>query len=121
MTLRYPDRDGEVSGVKFSPEHKWKYIRGLTPEEGVLIKWYVSFSFVSHHLLFSRLPPAFFLVFLFFSFPSESLHTTFFSKFLLLILELPCVIASIRNKMVALRFSHRILLLKTQRRHQTRR
>ncbi|EIM83876.1 uncharacterized protein STEHIDRAFT_82768 [Stereum hirsutum FP-91666 SS1] len=42
MTLRYPDRDGEVSAVKFSPEHRWKYIRGLTPEEGVLIKCFDS-------------------------------------------------------------------------------
>lgn len=41
VTLRYPDRDGETFGVGFNPNHKWKYVRGMTPEEFVLIKWYV--------------------------------------------------------------------------------
>lgn len=43
VTLRYPDRDGETFGVKYNPDHKWKYVKGLTPEEFVLIKWCVTF------------------------------------------------------------------------------
>ena len=38
-TLRYSDRDGETFSVKYSPEHKWKYLRGMEPDELVLIKW----------------------------------------------------------------------------------
>lgn len=38
-TLKYPDRDGETFGVKYNPNHRWKYLRGMTPEEIVLIKW----------------------------------------------------------------------------------
>lgn len=41
-TLKYPDRDGETFSVKYSPEHKWKYFRGMTTEEAVFIKWYVA-------------------------------------------------------------------------------
>lgn len=41
-TLRYPDRDGETLGVKYNPNHKWKYMKGMEPDELVLIKWYVS-------------------------------------------------------------------------------
>jgi len=41
-TLKYPDRDGETFGVKYSPEHRWKYLRGMTPEEFVLIKCFDS-------------------------------------------------------------------------------
>jgi len=37
-TLRYPDRDGETWAVKYNEEHKWKYLKGMTPEELVLIK-----------------------------------------------------------------------------------
>lgn len=40
-TLKYPDRDGETSSVKYSPSHKWVYSRGMTPENAVLIKWSV--------------------------------------------------------------------------------
>lgn len=40
-TLKYPDHDGETNSVKFSPEHRWKYVRGMRPDEAVLIKWYV--------------------------------------------------------------------------------
>ncbi|KZV75233.1 hypothetical protein PENSPDRAFT_748617 [Peniophora sp. CONT] len=40
--LKYPDRDGETFGVKYNPAHGWKYVRGLTPEEGVLIKCFDS-------------------------------------------------------------------------------
>ena len=35
----YPDREGETLGVRYNPNHKWKYVSGLTPEEFVLIKW----------------------------------------------------------------------------------
>jgi len=41
-TLKYPDRDGETYGVKWSENHRWKYVRGMTPEEGVLIKCFDS-------------------------------------------------------------------------------
>ena len=34
-----PDREGETLGVTFNENHKWKYLRGMTPEELVLIKW----------------------------------------------------------------------------------
>jgi len=41
VTLVYPDREGETLGVKYSENYRWKYLRGMTPEEGVLIKWWV--------------------------------------------------------------------------------
>jgi len=41
-TLRYPDRDGETFSVKHNPSHKWKYLRGMEPDEIVLIKCYDS-------------------------------------------------------------------------------
>ena len=40
-TLVYPDRVGETYGVKYNPNHKWKYLKGMRPDEFVLIKWYV--------------------------------------------------------------------------------
>ncbi|KAJ3743709.1 hypothetical protein DFH05DRAFT_1242656 [Lentinula detonsa] len=42
IALLYPDREGETYGVKYNPEHKWKYLKGMTPEEIVLIKCYDS-------------------------------------------------------------------------------
>ncbi|KAK7025454.1 hypothetical protein VNI00_015982 [Paramarasmius palmivorus] len=42
VALIYPDREGETFGVKFSPDHRWKYKKGMTPEEVVLIKCYDS-------------------------------------------------------------------------------
>ncbi|KAK7454511.1 hypothetical protein VKT23_011265 [Stygiomarasmius scandens] len=42
VALVYPDREGETLGVKYNPEHKWKYLRGMTPDEFVLIKCYDS-------------------------------------------------------------------------------
>lgn len=42
-TLKYPDRDGETLGVKYNQSHKWKYWKGMEPDEFVLIKWYVLF------------------------------------------------------------------------------
>jgi hypothetical protein len=40
--LIYPDRKGETFRVQENPNHKWKYVSGLRPDEYVLIKWYVS-------------------------------------------------------------------------------
>ena len=34
---------GEIMGVKYNENHKWKYLHGMTPDEIVLIKWQVSF------------------------------------------------------------------------------
>lgn len=44
IALVYPDREGETLGVNYSPNHRWKYMYGMTPEEIVLIKWYVQTS-----------------------------------------------------------------------------
>jgi hypothetical protein len=41
QTLKYVDRDGETWAVKHNEAHKWKYLKGMTPEELVLIKWLV--------------------------------------------------------------------------------
>ena len=41
VKLIFPDREGETLGVKYSENHKWKYLSGMTPEEFVLIKWWV--------------------------------------------------------------------------------
>ncbi|THH19322.1 hypothetical protein EUX98_g8798 [Antrodiella citrinella] len=41
-TLKYPDRDGETFNVAFSQNHRWKYLRGMTPDEFLLIKCYDS-------------------------------------------------------------------------------
>ena len=41
VALIYPEREGETMGVKYNPNHKWKYLYGMTPEEIVLIKWRV--------------------------------------------------------------------------------
>ncbi|KAH9036102.1 hypothetical protein EDB84DRAFT_1484021 [Lactarius hengduanensis] len=42
QTFKYPDRDGETYGVQWNENHRWKYVRGMTPEEGVLIKCFDS-------------------------------------------------------------------------------
>ncbi|TFK19498.1 hypothetical protein FA15DRAFT_759998 [Coprinopsis marcescibilis] len=42
ITLIYPDMEGEFYGVAYSPEHRWKYMRGMTPDEALLIKCYDS-------------------------------------------------------------------------------
>ncbi|KAF8996120.1 hypothetical protein BDQ17DRAFT_1364751 [Cyathus striatus] len=42
VTLKYPDFNGETMLVQYSPNHKWKYLRGMTPEEFVLIKCFDS-------------------------------------------------------------------------------
>ncbi|TCD71661.1 hypothetical protein EIP91_007408 [Steccherinum ochraceum] len=41
-TLKYPDRDGETFSVAYNASHRWNYVRGMTPEELVLIKCYDS-------------------------------------------------------------------------------
>mgnify|MGYP006955278394 FL=1 len=41
VALIYPDREGETYGISYNPEHKWKYLKGMTPDEVVLIKWWV--------------------------------------------------------------------------------
>ncbi|KAF8625614.1 hypothetical protein AX17_006800 [Amanita inopinata Kibby_2008] len=42
VALIYPDREGEIMSVKYSPNHRWKYVRGMTPDEIVLIKCFDS-------------------------------------------------------------------------------
>ncbi|KAI6121176.1 hypothetical protein F5141DRAFT_1210860 [Pisolithus sp. B1] len=37
--LAFPDREGEVYGVKYSPGHKWMYKSAMDPEDFVLLKW----------------------------------------------------------------------------------
>jgi hypothetical protein len=44
VALIFPHREGETLGVKYNPNHKWKYLHGMTPDEIVLIKWYVALS-----------------------------------------------------------------------------
>ena len=38
--LKFRTYDGETFGVKHSERHRWKYLRGMRPDELVLIKWY---------------------------------------------------------------------------------
>ncbi|KAG1883579.1 hypothetical protein F4604DRAFT_1575459 [Suillus subluteus] len=38
VALIYPDHEGETFGVKYNPNHQWKYLKAMTPEEFVLIK-----------------------------------------------------------------------------------
>ncbi|PFH47203.1 hypothetical protein AMATHDRAFT_77307 [Amanita thiersii Skay4041] len=40
--LVYPDRQGETFAVSHNPNHKWKYLRGMTPDDFVLIKCFDS-------------------------------------------------------------------------------
>ncbi|KLO11932.1 hypothetical protein SCHPADRAFT_891210 [Schizopora paradoxa] len=40
--LKFPDMERETFVVKHNPAHKWKYVRGMTPDEIVLIKCYDS-------------------------------------------------------------------------------
>ncbi|KAH8109947.1 hypothetical protein DFH11DRAFT_1691011 [Phellopilus nigrolimitatus] len=41
-TLKYADHDGETYSVKHSPEHRWKYLRGMGTDEVLLIKCFDS-------------------------------------------------------------------------------
>ncbi|KAK2462799.1 hypothetical protein APHAL10511_005190 [Amanita phalloides] len=38
VTFIFPDRKGENVAVQHNPNHKWKYLRGMTPDDFVLIK-----------------------------------------------------------------------------------
>ncbi|KAF8627560.1 hypothetical protein AX15_004366 [Amanita polypyramis BW_CC] len=42
VALVYPDSEGETFSVKHNPGHNWKYVRGMTPDEIVLIKCFDS-------------------------------------------------------------------------------
>lgn len=42
LALIYPDREGETFAVSHNPEHKWKYLRGMEPDDIVLIKCFDS-------------------------------------------------------------------------------
>ncbi|KAG9311287.1 hypothetical protein JVU11DRAFT_8375 [Chiua virens] len=42
VALIYPDREGEAYGVKYNEAHKWKYMKGMQPDEFVLIKCFDS-------------------------------------------------------------------------------
>ncbi|KAH9483451.1 Hydroxylase/desaturase CTB9 [Psilocybe cubensis] len=42
VKLIFPDRVGELLSVKHSEKHKWWYLRGMTPDDIVLIKCYDS-------------------------------------------------------------------------------
>lgn len=42
VALIYPDREGETFGIKYNPNHQWKYMKAMTPEEFVLIKCFDS-------------------------------------------------------------------------------
>jgi len=45
--LIYPDREGETFAVKYNPNHRWNYLRGMRPDEYVLIKCFDSKEGVS--------------------------------------------------------------------------
>lgn len=38
VTLKYPDYNGETYSVTYNPNHRWKYLKGMKPEEFILIK-----------------------------------------------------------------------------------
>ncbi|KAF5340246.1 hypothetical protein D9611_007794 [Ephemerocybe angulata] len=38
LALIYPKRSGETYAVRYNPNHKWRYLRGMTPADFVLIK-----------------------------------------------------------------------------------
>jgi hypothetical protein len=40
--LIYPDRVGQTFSVRWHPEHRWYYRRGLRPDQAILIKGYDS-------------------------------------------------------------------------------
>lgn len=46
--LRYSTREpGETYSILWDEGHKWKYYKGVKPDEAVLIKWWVFLSFQS--------------------------------------------------------------------------
>ncbi|KAJ7747621.1 hypothetical protein DFH07DRAFT_830807 [Mycena maculata] len=42
MTLKFPGGPGETYGIKYNPNHRWRYLRGMEPEECVLFKCFDS-------------------------------------------------------------------------------
>ncbi|THU85478.1 hypothetical protein K435DRAFT_783308 [Dendrothele bispora CBS 962.96] len=61
MSLIYPDKEGEILGVNYNPGHKWKYMKGMTLEEVVLIKCsfiYALFSVMIHWKTVQFFPPS---------------------------------------------------------------
>ncbi|KAG2141864.1 hypothetical protein DEU56DRAFT_870726 [Suillus clintonianus] len=42
VALIFPDREGETFGITYNPNHQWKYVEAMTPEEFVLIKCFDS-------------------------------------------------------------------------------
>ena len=42
VTRIYAHRRGEAYSVKPNPNHQWKYVRGMTPDDIVLFKWCVT-------------------------------------------------------------------------------
>jgi len=42
VALVYPDREGETYSVRYNPNQRWKYLRGMDPDEIVLIKCFDS-------------------------------------------------------------------------------
>lgn len=44
IALIYPNMEGETYGVKYNPEYQWKYLRGMSTDEIILLKWYDSTS-----------------------------------------------------------------------------
>ena len=41
MSIIDPEIAGEIMGIKYNENHKWKYLYGITPDEIVLLKWRV--------------------------------------------------------------------------------
>ena len=39
VALVYPHMEGETYSVRYNPKLEWKYLRGMKPDEFVLIKW----------------------------------------------------------------------------------
>jgi hypothetical protein len=39
VALIYETLEGETFGVKYNPNHRWKYVSGVRPDEYALIKW----------------------------------------------------------------------------------
>ena len=42
--VQYATYERETLAVRYADKHNWKYLHGQTPEEFVLIKWYVVFG-----------------------------------------------------------------------------
>ncbi|PFH48557.1 hypothetical protein AMATHDRAFT_65098 [Amanita thiersii Skay4041] len=38
-TYSFPDHKTELFSVQYNPNHQWKYLRGMTPDDFLLFKW----------------------------------------------------------------------------------